>query len=70
LALTIGIANRLLTVKNMIHPEDSPVWQAIIVSGITAYLVNDAGVLAFATCLAYAFSFVLLKNEATITHSR
>jgi hypothetical protein len=69
LAIIIGIANHLVTAKNMIQPEDKPVWQAIIVAGITAYLVNDAGVLAIATCLAYAFSFVLLKNRATIVHS-
>jgi hypothetical protein len=69
LALTLGITNRLLTAQKMILPEDRLVWQAIMVAGITAYLVNDAGVLAFATCLAYGFSFVLLKNKIIIAHS-
>jgi hypothetical protein len=65
LALALGILNRWLTAKNMIQPEDTLVWQSILVAGLAAYLLNDAGVLAFATCLAYAFSFILLKNKSS-----
>jgi len=62
LGMVLGVINRAVTTQKLILPEDQPVWQALLTCGITAYLVNDAGVLAFATCLAYGFSYGLLKK--------
>ncbi|HBF39044.1 MAG TPA: hypothetical protein DDW50_17215 [Firmicutes bacterium] len=61
LAFILGIVQRWLTARKMLLSEDTVVWQAILVAGTISYLVNDAGVLAFATCLAYGFSYLLLK---------
>ncbi len=61
LSLALGIVNRLVTGRNLASSQDALIWKSILVTGIAAYLVNDAGVLAFATCLAYGFSFMLLK---------
>jgi hypothetical protein len=62
LALGLGIIYRLVMKGKMAQPEDAVLWKSLLVTGLAAYLVNDAGVLAFATCLVYGFSFVLLKN--------
>jgi hypothetical protein len=35
------------------------IWRAILVTGIAAYFLNDAGVLAFALCIVYGFSYAL-----------
>ncbi len=61
LAFILKAVQRWLTGRKMLLPEDKLVWQAILVAGVCSYLVNDAGVLAFATCLAYGFSYLLLK---------
>lgn len=61
LAFILKAVQRWLTGRKMLLPEDQLVWQAILVAGVCSYLVNDAGVLAFATCLAYGFSYLLLK---------
>lgn len=67
LAFILKAVQRWLTGRKMLLPEDKLVWQAILVAGTSSYLVNDAGVLAFATCLAYSFSYLLLKldNQAS-----
>ncbi|MGE5581574.1 MAG: hypothetical protein ACM3X9_03465 [Bacillota bacterium] len=62
LALALGIADHLLGRKNFAKAGTALLWQSILISGVAAYLINDAGVLAFATCLAYGFSFVLLQK--------
>lgn len=61
LALGIGVVNRLVFRQTMLRDEDRLVWQATLIGGLTAYAVNDAGVLAFATCLAFGFTYLLLK---------
>ncbi len=61
LAFILKAVQRWFTGRKMLLPEDKLVWQAILVAGVCSYLVNDAGVLAFATCLAYGFSYLLLK---------
>lgn len=61
LTLILGIIHRVVTKSKLAQPEDAVLWKSILVSGLAAYMVNDAGVLAFATCLVYGFSFVLLK---------
>jgi hypothetical protein len=60
--MVLAIINRAVTTQKLILRKDQAVWQALLTCGITAYLVNDAGVLAFATCLAYGFSYGLLKK--------
>ncbi len=67
LGFLLGVINRIKTKQKMLTPENELVWKAILISGIAAYLINDAGVLAFATCLAYGFTYVLLSIT---THSR
>ncbi|MCL6589955.1 MAG: hypothetical protein K6U80_08385 [Firmicutes bacterium] len=61
LAFLLGMIHRVVTKARLTGKEDVTIWGAILVTGATAYLVNDAGVLAFATCLAYGFSFILLR---------
>jgi hypothetical protein len=61
LALILGIIHRVVAKSKLTRPEDAVLWKSVLVTGVAAYVVNDAGVLAFATCLAYGFSFVLLK---------
>jgi len=61
LALTLGIINKFVTKRSLVKEEDVLIWQALLVTGIAAYLFNDSGILAFATCLAYGFSVILLK---------
>jgi hypothetical protein len=63
LAFVLKVVQRWLTGRKIILQEDTLVWKAILVAGICSYLVNDAGVLAFATCLAYGFSYILLKFD-------
>jgi hypothetical protein len=61
LAIAIGVVNKIVTGKPLFCPDYQGVWRGILFASITAYLVNDAGVLACATCLAYGFSYLLLK---------
>lgn len=65
LALVLGIIHRVVTRVCLAGKEDALVWRSILVTGMVAYLVNDAGVLAFATCLAYGFTFILLRLKAS-----
>lgn len=63
LAIGVGLVYRLVYRTNLIKTETTrTVWRGILLTGVTAYLVNDAGVLALATCLAFGFSNVLLMN--------
>mgnify|MGYP005849660769 CR=1 FL=1 len=61
LALILGVIHRLALKTRLAQPEDGVLWNSVIATGLAAYMVNDAGVLAFATCLTFGFSFVLLK---------
>lgn len=61
LAIGVGLGYRLVYRTHLIKTENTRmVWKGILLTGITAYLVNDAGVLALATCLAFGFSYILL----------
>ncbi|TCL65274.1 hypothetical protein EDC14_101722 [Hydrogenispora ethanolica] len=62
LALGVGVVNRLILRQGLLREEDRIVWRAILVGGLTAYAMNDAGVLAFATCLAFGFTYLLLRR--------
>jgi hypothetical protein len=70
LALMLGIVHRVVAKSKLAQPEDMILWKSILVTGMAAYIVNDAGVLAFATCLAYGFSFVLLKLGNSVRDKR
>ncbi len=63
--LSLGVIIRLVTKEKLGRAGDEALWKSILITGIAAYLVNDAGVLAFATCLVYGFSFMLLKMDFT-----
>ncbi len=62
LALGLGVVNRLVVRRALIHAEERLVWQAILAAGLASYAVNDAGVLAFATCLAFGYTYMLLRR--------
>lgn len=68
LALIMGVVHRLIIKTKLAQPEDRVLWKSIIATGLAAYMVNDAGVLAFATCLVLGFSFVLLKFGEKTDH--
>ena len=72
LVLTLGVVNRIVTKKPLARPEDILVWKSILITSLAAYLFNDAGVLAAATCLVYGFSMILLKmgREALLKEKR
>lgn len=62
LAVVIGLCYRLCAKKNLLQrANDRLIWRSLLTIGIASYLVNDAGVLALATCLAYGFSYILLQ---------
>ncbi len=67
LALGLGIVNRLILKRALVQPEERLVWQAILAAGLASYAVNDAGVLAFATCLAFGYTYMLLRRTAVKT---
>jgi hypothetical protein len=63
LALAIGLCVRWIDRRHLIKTQNTMgIWQPLLVTGVAAYLLNDAGVLALATCLAFGFSFILLRN--------
>ena len=66
LALGLAIIHRLIAKRRLVN-HHLELWKAILISGFTAYLVNDAGVLAFATCLALGFTFILITAVNTIS---
>lgn len=62
LAAVITILNRI-TAKKMVDNSKNLLWEGILISGFTAFLVNDSGVVAFGTCLAYGFTYFLSQFE-------
>ncbi len=67
LAMGIIILNRV-TFKElkMVAADERIVWNAFFISGFVAFLVNDSGVVAFGTCLAYGFSYFLSRYEERV----
>lgn len=63
LALGINIIIKLSAKKDMILADESLVWSAVLISGFAAFFINDSGVVAFGTCLAFGFSYFLSKFE-------
>lgn len=62
LAAVIVILNRLIS-KKLIDHREILVWEGLIITGFTAFLINDSGVVAFGTCLAYGFTYLLSRFE-------
>ena len=62
LAGVITLFNRFIA-RKMVGNSKHLLWEGILVSGFTAFLVNDSGVVAFGTCLAYGFSYILSQFE-------
>ncbi len=71
LAAVSGVAYRILFRRDVAGPgETKMVLDAVLATGIAAYLVNDAGVLAFATCLAFGYTYILLRVVDSAPHPR
>ena len=62
LMAAITILNRIISYRLVALSERS-VWNGILVSGLAAFLVNDSGVVAFGTCLAFGFTYLLSRFE-------
>jgi hypothetical protein len=60
LALGLGWVNRLIAKTGMVVKESLLLWQGILVAGIAAFALNDSGIVALATGLAYGFSYILV----------
>jgi hypothetical protein len=60
LALGLGLVNRLIAKTGMVAKENALLWQGIIVTGIAAFALNDSGIVALATGMAYGFSYILV----------
>lgn len=63
LALIISCFIKLTTKIKVVAAGKQLVWKGILISGLAAFLVNDSGVVAFGTCLAYGFSYLLSSLE-------
>lgn len=62
LMMGITIVNRIFA-KKMVASSERLVWEGILISGWAAFLINDSGVVAFGTCLAYGFTYILSRFE-------
>lgn len=62
MAALIGMGIRFyLKTANLKY--DRLIWTSIIITGLVALIVNDSGVVALGTCLAYGFTYRLLDVE-------
>jgi hypothetical protein len=59
----ITITYRIVFKKNFVSKSGLDVWYAILLTGLAAFLFNDSGVVACATCLGFAFSFFIAVWE-------
>ncbi len=66
LALVLGIVLKVFMKQSFPASNEKILWQALLVAGIAALLLNDSGVVALATCLSYGFTFVFSKLEARV----
>ena len=62
LTVAIVIINRIIA-KEIVALNERLVWEGIIIAGFAAFLINDSGVVAFGTCLAYGFTYILSRFE-------
>lgn len=66
LALGICILKRLITKEKTVKVEERIVWNSLFIAGFAAFLINDSGVVAFGTCLAYGFTYFLSRDEERV----
>lgn len=66
LALIISCYIKLTLKIKLVTVEKQFVWYGILIVGIAAFLVNDSGVVAFGTCLAYGFTYLLSSIEEKV----
>ncbi len=59
MALAIWALLAFIGRKQRMPRRNTLVWSGILVSGIAAALLNDSGVVAFGTCLAFGFTYYL-----------
>lgn len=58
----MAVINKVVTGISLVSLELRGLWYSILISGLTAFMVNDSGVVAFATCLAFGFSYIMLNK--------
>lgn len=63
LAILISLVFKVFSKRSFIHKNERHLWQAVLISGVAAFFLNDSGVITLATFLAFGFSFILLKTE-------
>lgn len=61
LALVIGVGIHFGSPVKISNASKKLAWRSVLVAGIVAVCVNDSGVVALGTCLAYGFSDYLLN---------
>lgn len=63
LALIISCFIKLTMKIKLLNVDKQLICYGILISGLAAFLVNDSGVVACGTCLAYGFSYLLSSLE-------
>lgn len=66
LALIISCFIKLAIKIRVVNSDQWLVCYGILISGLAAFLVNDSGVVACGTCLAYGFSYLLSNLDERI----
>lgn len=66
LALIISCLIKLALKIRVVNSDKRLVFYGILISGLTAFLLNDSGVVACGTCLAYGFTYLLSNLEERI----
>ena len=66
LALVISCFIKHTMKIKLVAIDKQLVWYGILTSGLAAFLINDSGVVAFGTCLAYGFSYLLSNIEERV----
>lgn len=61
LALGLSVINRLLLKSVFTNETTRILWRGVLVAGGAAFALNDSGIVALATGLAFAFSYLLLS---------
>jgi hypothetical protein len=69
LALIISCLIKLAKKIRVVNSDQRIVCYGILISGLAAFLVNDSGVVACGTCLAYGFTYLLSNLDERIFSS-
>jgi hypothetical protein len=65
LSLLAGVVHRLFFKNRIIGSKDHRAWLGVLASAFAALIFNDSGVIAMATCLAYAWTVFLALSLDT-----